>query len=149
MYCKNCRAVTDGTHFNAVNPPVIDNRLSDGENQLSPRIVRTTKKRKKERKRNRKRERRRVFLHLRLVQASTVPRARPDPFDSRGDQWRTKVTHMQAAHRSWLVSDPHGCLPATHKTRPWRPQLSMGIATVVSPRSAPAMAVGRKSFPYN
>lgn len=71
MYCKNCRAVTDGTHFNAANPSVIDNRLSDGENQLSPRIVRMTKKRE--------RERRRVFLHLRLVQADGTSCA-PRPF---------------------------------------------------------------------
>lgn len=110
MYCKNCRAVTDGTHFNAANPSVIDNRLSDSENQLSPRIVRTTKKRERKREGE--------FFSIYVWYKPTVPRACPDPFDSRGDQWRTKVTHMQAAHRSWLISDPHGCLPTTHKTQP-------------------------------
>jgi len=81
-----------------VNPPVIDNRSSDGENRLSRCVVRATRER-------------RVFLYY-VWYKPTVPRARPDPFDSQGDQWRTKVTHMQAAHRSWLVRPPRlsaGC----------------------------------------
>lgn len=45
-----------------VNPPVIDNRSSDGENRLSPCSVRTTRER-------------RVFLHY-VWYKPTVPRAR-------------------------------------------------------------------------
>lgn len=76
------------------------------------------RKRERGKKKEIEREREGEFFSIYVWYKPTVPRARPDPFDSRGDQWRTKVTHMQAAHRSWLVSDPHGYLPATHKTRP-------------------------------
>lgn len=68
-----------------------------------------------------------------------------DPFDSQGDQCRAKVTHMQQAHRSWLV----GPLVA------WWLAIRLYLSILNYPRDgsfpqgAPALSVSRRTFPYN